>query len=251
MIRAGDVRQLFRLMNECREIRDAGQRPSRHFLRGLREIVRSEVCLHMQASRVRADSTPIFHAVDDLGWGSESDRDRVYSYVTDRNLGDDPLCAALLRRPGRVVTLARADVMTTAAWVRTEVHNDVHRPSGVDDSVLSMRRNAPDPEEAAVLVLKRTCNATPFGEEERELVALAHAESEWIFEEPGSKLTEQDGFSPRERETLALLLTGTSEKCVAARLGLSRHTVHDYVKAIYKKLGVASRAELMARARYR
>ena len=50
----------------------------------------------------------------------------------------------------------------------------------------------------------------------------------------------------RYRRVLERLLTGQSEKEVASCLGLSRHTVHEYVKRIYKQLGVSSRAELMA-----
>ena len=44
-----------------------------------------------------------------------------------------------------------------------------------------------------------------------------------------------------------LLSTGDSEKQIAARLKLSRHTVHEYVKSLYQRLGVGSRAELMNR----
>ena len=51
---------------------------------------------------------------------------------------------------------------------------------------------------------------------------------------------------PRVRPVLALLLRGLSEKQAAERLGLSRHTVHQYVKMLYKLLGVNSRARLMA-----
>jgi DNA-binding CsgD family transcriptional regulator len=42
------------------------------------------------------------------------------------------------------------------------------------------------------------------------------------------------------------LLFGRSEKEVALILGLSRHTVHEHVKAIYRAYGVRSRAELMS-----
>ena len=52
---------------------------------------------------------------------------------------------------------------------------------------------------------------------------------------------------PRLRQTLDCLLDGDSEKQVAARLGLSRHTVHEYVKALYRRLGITTRAELMVR----
>ena len=54
-------------------------------------------------------------------------------------------------------------------------------------------------------------------------------------------------LSPRLQETLHFLLTGKSEKQIATELGLSKHTVHSYVKALYKHFGVTSRAELLAR----
>ncbi len=52
---------------------------------------------------------------------------------------------------------------------------------------------------------------------------------------------------PRVRRVLDRLVLGDSEKEVAARLGLSRHTVHQYVKLLYRRLDVSSRGELMAR----
>ena len=56
-----------------------------------------------------------------------------------------------------------------------------------------------------------------------------------------------DGMSPRMRQTLNRLLAGDSEKEVAALFGLSRHTVHVYVKKLYRRFGVSSRGELFAR----
>ena len=55
------------------------------------------------------------------------------------------------------------------------------------------------------------------------------------------------GLSPRQRETLRHLLTGDGEKQVAAKLGVSKHTVHIYVKALHKHFGVSSRSELLAK----
>ena len=51
----------------------------------------------------------------------------------------------------------------------------------------------------------------------------------------------------RMRQTLERLLDGHSEKQVAAMLGLSPNTVHCYVKHLYSRFGVTTRAELMAR----
>lgn len=51
----------------------------------------------------------------------------------------------------------------------------------------------------------------------------------------------------REREVFHFLLRGRTEKEVAAHLGISHHTVHDYCKRVYRRFGVTSHLDLMAR----
>jgi DNA-binding NarL/FixJ family response regulator len=51
-------------------------------------------------------------------------------------------------------------------------------------------------------------------------------------------------LTPREREVAALVVEGLADREIAERLYLSRYTVTQYVKRIYRKLGVASRVEL-------
>lgn len=53
-------------------------------------------------------------------------------------------------------------------------------------------------------------------------------------------------LSPRQTEVLDFLLTGQSEKEIAASLGLTVHTIHGYVKDVFRLLRVHSRHELMA-----
>lgn len=53
-------------------------------------------------------------------------------------------------------------------------------------------------------------------------------------------------LSPREREITELLLIGCSSEAIALRLGISRYTVKDYRKQIFRKLGIGSLAELFA-----
>ena len=50
-------------------------------------------------------------------------------------------------------------------------------------------------------------------------------------------------LNPRETEILQRVAKGFTLPEIAAQLGLSRHTVADYVKQIYRKLSVSSRAE--------
>jgi DNA-binding NarL/FixJ family response regulator len=56
-----------------------------------------------------------------------------------------------------------------------------------------------------------------------------------------------DELPPRLRQTLDGLCAGLAEKEIAAQLGLSPHTVHDYVRTLYKRFGVQNRAGLVAR----
>jgi len=53
-------------------------------------------------------------------------------------------------------------------------------------------------------------------------------------------------LSVREREVLALLHGGRSEREIAQELFLSFNTVHSHVKSVYRKLGVSSRADAVA-----
>ncbi|GAA0574128.1 hypothetical protein GCM10009416_11070 [Craurococcus roseus] len=61
-------------------------------------------------------------------------------------------------------------------------------------------------------------------------------------EAPGAPL-----LTPREVEILAMVGEGASNKAVARRLGISAHTVKFHLEAVFRKLGVATRAEAVAR----
>jgi DNA-binding NarL/FixJ family response regulator len=55
-------------------------------------------------------------------------------------------------------------------------------------------------------------------------------------------------LSPREYELLQLLARGCRNKQAADALSLSQHTVGEYAKSLYRKLGVSNRGEAMVRA---
>jgi DNA-binding CsgD family transcriptional regulator len=61
-----------------------------------------------------------------------------------------------------------------------------------------------------------------------------------------SLLLRLHGLSARQREVAQLLISGLRTDQIAARLHISPHTLHDHVKAIFTKVGVQGRAELMA-----
>lgn len=53
-------------------------------------------------------------------------------------------------------------------------------------------------------------------------------------------------LTAREAQVLALLAEGLVNKQIAARLGISRHTVKSHLDALFHKLGVTTRAEAVA-----
>jgi DNA-binding CsgD family transcriptional regulator len=54
------------------------------------------------------------------------------------------------------------------------------------------------------------------------------------------------GLSTRQRQVAQLLIGGLRTDEIATDLHISRHTLHDHIKAIFTKLGVQGRAELTA-----
>ena len=140
-----------------------------------------------------------------------------------------------------------------AEYIRTEFYNDYVRPqdrhSGLswvnfDDgqfgahlSVWRSRRR-PDWWAGEMDVLRRL---GPHLGRALQLRARLPAE-----DEPGE--AGEPVLTPREMDCLGHVARGASSKRVAQQLGLSAHTVNEYVESAMRKLGAATRTEAVARA---
>ncbi|MFJ8098636.1 helix-turn-helix domain-containing protein [Streptomyces griseofuscus] len=62
---------------------------------------------------------------------------------------------------------------------------------------------------------------------------------------PASKLSEDgmQSLTDREKDVFQALVTGTSNRQIGRRLGITERTVKNNLHSIYRKLGVSSRAE--------
>jgi DNA-binding NarL/FixJ family response regulator len=67
------------------------------------------------------------------------------------------------------------------------------------------------------------------------------------FYQTPTERAEVEGLSPREREVLELLARGYFYKEITQALGISMSTVNTYVRHVYEKLHVHSRAQAVAK----
>lgn len=66
------------------------------------------------------------------------------------------------------------------------------------------------------------------------------------FEARCVRIADEAGFTPREREVFALVARGKTNAAVADELVVSENTVKFHIKSIYQKLGIHSKAEVVA-----
>ena|SRR5439155_24265292 len=60
-------------------------------------------------------------------------------------------------------------------------------------------------------------------------------------------LCRADALSQRKRQVVAALVVGLDTRAIAQRLFISRYTVQDHLKSVFRKTGVRCRRELLAR----
>lgn len=173
--------------------------------------------------------------VVDIGWGADSTEHtwRIESRSRETNLG----AFELIIHPEKPPAEDRVPV---------EPQRPLHRGSTF------MMSNMPLPHINAVdqLGVHRAHGAGLFTDVDHRLLRLLHIELARFWRADVLEQTRDPARSlaPRLKQTLELLCDGKSEKEIAFKLGISPHTVHNYVKALHQRFNVSSRGELIAAA---
>ena len=246
LLRFQDVRGAYRLIGECR---DLGSDPARWYQRmfdGLRELIGAPATSGGEARWVGPHRS--LEPTAAFGSGFDAHGRAMYSaYMRELTPSGDPVFQALRRLSGRLVTRTRRQLVTDSAWYRSSAWHDYHRPTGIDDRLVSVYQLS-EGGLVSVISLHRAPGERAFSPHEQRLASFFHGELAPLI---GRALVSgfepsPDRLSPRLRQTLVCLLEGDSEKQVSARLGLRPATVHEYVTALYRHFGVSGRAQLLA-----
>lgn len=220
----------------------------RQLLVGVGRMIAADVWiwfLSRIAPHRQGDAVPI-SAVDG-GWLDENERQNALRVMVHPEL--QRTVTAVLHEAvvnDRSHTISRTQLMDDATWFATEA-GQAWRTTGFNHFVVSAYPIGHSIVSACGF--HRRYGKPAFSEREKTIVHVMFQQVDWLHRQ-GSDVPAPKSvidLSPRERQVMLLLIGGDSRKQVAAKLKLSQHTVADYLKEIYRKLNVSSRAELLAK----
>jgi DNA-binding CsgD family transcriptional regulator len=244
LLRVQDVRDAFRVIGDCR---DLGTEPG---------LWQTRVC-HAFSELFGAPSDGgegvigpdgTTTAVSVVTYGYEPHvRDLFAEYHRNGAIRDDAFYTRLASEPGPLTTSSRSELVPDDLYFGSAVFERYMEPMDVHHRLLSVRHG-----EAwgnvSVFHLYRQPRERDFSARELQIVDFLHAELGHLMGRTLVSAAEPNpnALPPRLRQTLVCLIEGDSEKEIAARLGLSPLTAHQYVTALYRRFGVRSRAQLLA-----
>lgn len=251
-LRLRDLRAVYELANECRDLGDDATLWREHLFERLSGLVGAGVGMGGEMAGCRAGKLRSLGTAD---WGWQNGFDRAGWLKSCALLEADPLASASMNayvarlRDDEGVCLSRTDYLADDDWYRSQDYSVSHTAAGTDMMLVCFRAVPGTADEFSGLLFCRERGAKDFTPRDRELVREAHALVAPLIGGPLARFADPSpsGLPPRARQVLKCLLEGDGDKQVAARLGLSVLTVNQHTKRIYCHFGVASRAELLAR----
>lgn len=247
-IRGAQASALIRIFAEAEELAGNPAAQMTHVLDNLARLVGAAALGEMDMS-LQPTGAIVTRSVDH-GWATESDRARLYRFYEHHGVAANPFAAALMAgyRPGAELTRRREDLIGDRTWYHSAFYAEVSQPGRLDHSVYSLRPGDA-PNTVYGLGLLRAAGDPPFDDEARGVVELCHRDLIPQLRRPTATQLDlrRASLTAREEDVLARLLRGFTDKQIAADLSLSPYTVHQHARAVYRKLGVSGRTELLAR----
>jgi DNA-binding CsgD family transcriptional regulator len=232
------VREVFRLVGEVRELGAEPDSWRPHLVNRMCALLRAEIVTSSEI-HFRKTRNPTVLRVLDVGWGTDA---TGTLWKIDNEQEDE-------RPETYLLTLAHAPEGAADAGSRDMPLKPAQPMYGGSHFILSQ---VPLPHIWAVdqLGVHRGWGEEPFSAADHKLVRLFHLELGrlWRMDTVRRARDPRIALPPRLQQTLEALATGNSEKQIAAKLKLSQHTIHNYVKALHQRFNVSSRGELLARA---
>lgn len=240
ILRLKDVRAVFRLIGEIRALSSDPDRWRAHMVCKLRHMLEVELVIssevHVRALPGQLPRSGGKMRIVDVGWGCSGDDNQVWRIHTESDASPEEFMLSLLaNQPSDPAAPVLVKPTIALRGGKSFVMSQFMLPHRGTVDQLGLHKEA---------------GQESFTPQQHRLIRLFHVELGRLWRkdalakvrDPGSELP------PRLSQTLAALQAGCSEKEVSTRLGISPHTVHNYVKALHQRLGVTSRGELLSKA---
>ena len=249
-IRASDAARLMQLAFELGELSADPAARRLHLLRSLRRLAGAQ-SIHL--FHLVAQGNGRFDLPQSIDF-ADTDFHIRQAFTQYMTTGDpmDPAVPILLARARTdpLFTVHRQAVVSDAKWYRSRHYQQLRAPAGIDHHLYSNVTLADG--RIVGIGMQRERGDRPFNDRDCQVVNLFHSQMRHLYGQQAAPPPERSAvrippLAPRLQPVLRHLLQGDAEKQVATKLGLSRHTVHQYIKVLYRELGVSSRGELLAK----
>lgn len=249
-LEADDLRLLLRLSNRLHALPLDRVVRTRAFLEAMCELADADVAICSQLNDFGPDAPIPTHV-----WGvdhgfKEEERGAFFASLRDVKANMHPVIDATRKYHDRPTAFRREDLLSDEAWYGCDFFKLYATPAGVDH-IISPVFPLPGGNSVIGTGVMRRHGRPRFSVRDQMLVFALNAELGWFYDSIAATdrrlAPETPPLRPRLVRALEHLLAGQSEKEVARTIGVTRETVHQYVKEIYKHYGVRSRAELLAR----
>lgn len=211
-------------------------------------LIGADAWLWGAAPLIEPGKQPVF-LFQNLGGLDEERASRLFMAIEHPDTGamTAPIAQAMVES-GRHVTRLRQAIIPDERFLNSPAW-PFWKAADVGPIILSLRPI--DGFGSAVIAFYRPVSAPLFTPCEARIAHIVLSEVSWLHHEgmPHHPSSAIPVLPPRCRLILHQLLVGRTRTEIAADLGISPHTVNDYLKQIYAHFGVHSQAQLIARFR--
>ena len=179
----------------------------------------------------------------------------INSTFDDATRGDfdravQPLFSEAVLRPSVQghFTRLRHELIDDRTWYAGPMFRQHLEPAGLDDFIASIYPLGTHVWSGTYF--SHAVGQPHFTSRERAIVHLVLNNVDWVHRDGSDVSANSDELvelPPRPRQVLVHLINGDSSKQIAAKLGLSVHTINDHLKTIHRHFDVVSRSELLAK----
>lgn len=237
-----DFKSVLRLVAEAAELWYDPNLQRRYTLESLCKALKAKAAVLFVFGDCLVDGETACTSVQQVGLEEAQER-RIRDYLRSGKPAD-PALPKLMDLIAQVVVQRRRDLVSDSKWYESDYYKVFRQGIELDDTLYA---KISVPGKLLCIAMLRGVGEPAFEERERHMMDLALSQMSWPFQPEDAPTDPRlEALQPRLRKVMQHLLQGDSEKQVAAKLGLSKHTVHEYVKMLYQQLGVNSRGELLS-----